>query len=194
MVFVIWVFYRGDYGLALTNDEHNRYDRADMAKTTSSSTGRKNTSLVKTVLAVVLIGSLAANGWLLWQYTEQRDEIAQANETIELFKSDPESAQRLTTQEYVDKVGRIYDLPDESPEVAIVQDKNNLEDNEFFARAENGDVLLIYPGAELVILYRPSTDRLVNTSNLTIDNQSDALDVQEPGSATSSGPETEESE
>lgn len=164
-----------------------------MAKTTTSSPGGKS-STVKIIVALLLVVSLAANGWLFWQYQENQDEIAQANETIELFKSDPESAQRLTTQEYIDKVGRIYDLPDEAPELAIVRDKDELDDNEFFARAENGDVLLIYPEAELVILYRPSTDRLVNTSNLTIDNQSEALDVQEPGSATSVGPEAEQSE
>lgn len=164
-----------------------------MAKTTTSSSGN-GVPIVKVIVGVVLVASLAANGWLFMQYTDQRDEITQANETIELFKSDPESAQRLTTQEYIDKVGRIYDLPDETPELAIVQDKNDLDDNEFFARAENGDVLLIYPEAELVILYRPSTDRLVNTSNLTIDNSSEALDIQEPSSATSVGPEAEQSE
>lgn len=103
-----------------------------------------------------------------------------------MFRTDPESAQQANAEQYVEQVGRVYDLPeDEVPSLATVQDKDALDDQQFFQRAENGDVVLIYPEAELAILFRPSTGQLINVSSLEIDD-SDALDVQS-GQTDSSG-------
>ncbi len=149
-----------------------------MAKPTVTSTSKN--SPVKIILAIILALSLAGNGFLLWQYTETQDELAQAEQTIELFMSDPESAQQASVAEYVEQVSRVYDLPaDETPTVATVRDKELLDEQPFFERAENGDIVLIYPEAELAILYRPATGQLVNVSSLAIDDDSEALDIQE---------------
>ncbi len=160
-----------------------------MAKTTPGASSNKN--ILQTVIAVLLVLSLAGNGFLLWQYTEQRDELAEAEQTIDLFRSDPESAQQANIEQYIEQVGRVYDLPgDETPSLATVSDKDALDDQPFFERAENGDVVLIYPEAQLAILFRPATGQLINISSLEIDD-SDALDVQS-GQTDSSGLTTEE--
>lgn len=160
-----------------------------MAKTTPGASSNKN--ILQTVIAVLLVLSLAGNGLLLWQYTEQRDELAEAEQTIDLFRSDPESAQQANIEQYIEQVGRVYDLPgDETPSLATVSDKDALDDQPFFERAENGDVVLIYPEAQLAILFRPATGQLINISSLEIDD-SDALDVQS-GQTDSSGLTTEE--
>lgn len=163
-----------------------------MAKTTMN-TGSRNAPW-KMVLGVLLALSLAGNGFLLWQYTETQDELAKAEQTIELFKSDPESAQQASVEQYVEQVARVYDLPeDETPSVATVRDRELLDDQPFFERAENGDVVLIYPEAELAILYRPATGQLVNVSSLTIDDESEAFELQDSQTeAGSSGLEAEE--
>ena len=148
---------------------------------------RKNPPVAFVLIVVLLVLSLAANGFLFWQYSEQEDELAEARQTIELFKADPESAQQASVAEYIEQVGLVYDLPeDEVPSLATVRDQEQLSDQPFFERAENGDVVLIYPEAELALLFRPSTGQLVNVSSLTIDDESEALDVQE-GSEASSG-------
>lgn len=160
-----------------------------MAKTTPSASSNKN--ILQMVIAVLLVLSLAANGFLLWQYTEQRDELAEAEQTIDLFRSDPESAQQANIEQYIEQVGQVYDLPeDETPSLATVSDKEALDDQPFFERAENGDVVLIYPESQLAILFRPATGQLINMSSLEIDD-SDALDVQS-GQTDSSGLTTEE--
>lgn len=149
-------------------------------------------------MGILLLFSLAGNGFLLWQYIDNQDELqqtqdelAEAKQTLDLFRTDPESAQQANVEQYVEQVGRVYDLPeDETPSLATVQDKDALEDQQFFQRAENGDVVLIYPEAELAILFRPSTGQLINVSSLEIDD-SDALDVQS-GQTDSSGLTTED--
>lgn len=163
-----------------------------MAKKTMNAGGKR--APWKLVLGVLLALSLAGNGFLLWQYTETQDELEKANQTIELFKADPESAQQASVAEYVEQVARVYDLPeDETPSVATVRDRTLLDDQPFFERAENGDVVLIYPEAELAILYRPSTGQLVNVSSLTIDDESEAFELQEnQAEANSSGLDSEE--
>ena len=160
-----------------------------MAKPTTVSSNKK--APIKLILAIVLAVSLAANGFLLWQYTETQNELEEAEQTIELFMTDPEQAQQASVAEYVEQVSRVYDLPaDETPTVATVRDKELLDEQPFFERAENGDVVLIYPESELAILYRPSTGQLVNVSSLAIDDEIDALDIQEE-QVESSGLDTE---
>lgn len=149
-----------------------------MAKTSVSNT-KNSMSTAKIAIAVLLVASLAANGFLLWQYQETQDELESANQTIELFKTNPSAAEEAGVQEYIDQVSRVYDLPeDETPTIATVEDKSLLDDQPFFERAEDGDVALIYPEAQLAILYRPSSGVIVNISSLEIDEQPDALDVQ----------------
>lgn len=162
-----------------------------MAKTTTSSGGRNASWRI--VLGVLLALSLAGNGFLLWQYTEKQEELEQANKTIDLFKADPESAQQASVEQYVKQVALVYDLPeDETPSVATVRDQELLAEQPFFERAENGDVVLIYPDAELAILYRPATGQLVNVSSLTIDDESEGFELQEGQvEAGSSGLDTE---
>lgn len=158
-----------------------------MAKTSVSST-KKGAPTSKIILGVILVASLAGNGFLLWQYQETQDELTSAEQTIDLFKSNPSAAEEASVQEYIDQVSLVYDLPDdETPSIATVQDKDQLADQPFFERAENGDVALIYPEAELAVLYRPGSRQIVNVSSLTIDDDSEALDVQSPDAA-SSGP------
>lgn len=150
-----------------------------MSKTTTSN-GKRKLPVLSIVVGVLLVASLAANGLLYWQYTERGDELETANQTIELFKSDPEQAQQASVEEYIEQVSQVYDLPEEeTPSIATVRDNEQLDDQPFFDRAENGDVVLIYPDAELALLFRPSTGQVINVSTLAIDDQQDALDVQE---------------
>lgn len=102
------------------------------------------------------------------------------------LKNNPPSQEELAkaeSEKYVQEVGALYTLPDdEEPSIATVEDKEQLKDQPFFEKAENGDVTLIYTNAKLAILYRPSTKQLVNVSTVNI--QSEVPIVKIIGSTT----------
>lgn len=72
----------------------------------------------------------------------------------------------------IKKVGELIDLPaDERPTVATVSDKDKIKDQPFFAKAENGDKVLIYTSAKKLILYRPSENRVVEVGAVNINQE-----------------------
>lgn len=63
------------------------------------------------------------------------------------------------------KIGKLVELPaDEAPELATVSDKSKLAGQPFFDNAQNGDKVLIYSKNRKAILYRPSTNKIINIS------------------------------
>lgn len=72
----------------------------------------------------------------------------------------------------VAQVGKIIALPtDEKPTVATVTDASKVKDQPFFAKAQNGDKVLIYQKAQKAILYRPSSNIIVEVGAVNINNQ-----------------------
>ena len=57
---------------------------------------------------------------------------------------------------------------DETPTLASVTDKTKLKDQPFFKDAENGDQILIFPQAKKAIIYRESTNKLINVGPIAI--------------------------
>jgi len=76
-------------------------------------------------------------------------------------------------------IGKHYLLPaSEQPVLATVTDATQLK-TPFLKQAQNGDQLLIYANAKIVILYRPSVDRIVAVGPVELD-ASDHSDIQQP--------------
>lgn len=69
----------------------------------------------------------------------------------------------------VAKVGKLIDLPtDESPTIATVSDAEKLKAQAFFIKSQNGDRVLFYTKAKKAILYRPSTNKIIDIAPLTV--------------------------
>ena len=135
---------------------------------------KKSKNLVKvSVVTVVLIALVAAGAWYGLKYRTERSNLAKnyasALAQIETYKQDPNAAAKAQADKTITNVDKLYSLPkDETPSVASVSDKGKLKSQPFFVNAENGDVTLIYSKAKLAILYRPSTDKIINVSSVTI--------------------------
>lgn len=119
-----------------------------------------------------------AAGFYFMKYRDLNGKYNDVQGKYTELTSDPETVQAAEVRKYIEEVGKVYDLPDgEEPSVATVKDKEQLKDQPFFAKAENGDITLIYSNAKLALLYRPSTKQLVNVSSVTI--QQDAQPTPE---------------
>jgi hypothetical protein len=68
-------------------------------------------------------------------------------------------------EQIVKKVSVLMELPQgETPTLATVSDKAQLQNQNFFQNAENGDRILLYSQAQRAILYRPSTNKIVDVA------------------------------
>jgi len=132
--------------------------------------------IFKIIAMLVMAGALAAGGYFFMQYREVRKQLdssrasnEELSKQLNAYKADPNLAAQAEADKIIAELGKSYDLPkEEKPSVATVKDKEKLKDQPFFAKAENNDVTLIYSGAKLAILYRPSTKQIINVSSVTI--------------------------
>ena len=81
------------------------------------------------------------------------------------------SSDEATNDEIIRKVSAVFNAPNEIPSVARVADKDKLKGQAFFDNAQQGDYLLIYPKAKTALIYRPSTDKVINIGPIAADQQ-----------------------
>ena len=91
------------------------------------------------------------------------------------LKNDPKSTAKNDTTLVIKEVGDIYELPtNEEPTVAKIQDKQKLKDQAFFDKSQNGDYLLVYTKNKLALIYRSTTNKLINVGPINLNNSSSA--------------------
>ena len=92
--------------------------------------------------------------------------------TLKVLK-DPKELEKLETKLLVEKIGKLIELPgDEIPTVATVSDKEKLRNQPFFAKAQNGDKVLIYTKTKKAVLYRSSTNKIIEVGPVNIGESS----------------------
>lgn len=127
--------------------------------------------LKKLIFVVVVILILAGvGGYYYFQYQKTQKLL-----------EDPTKAAVLENQALIERVGKLIELPNEEPRIASVSDKTKLIGQSFFAKAENGDKVLIYANAKKAILYRPSINKIIEVSSVNI--QTDVAPQASPSGA-----------
>jgi len=122
---------------------------------------KRRIRLLPVILIIIIIGLAGAATYFFVQYNT--------------IKNNPELVTEQDTKDLTVKVGKLIVLPaDETPTIATVEDKTKLSDQAFFASAENGDKLLIYTKAQKAIIYRPSTNQIINVGPLSIEQDASA--------------------
>ncbi len=108
----------------------------------------------------------------------------QYQKTQKLLKN-PTLAAQEDAKELVSKVGKLMDLPkNEVPTTATVSDKTKLMGQAFFTKAENGDKVLIYSSIKKAILYRPSTNKLVEVAPVNFQDTNSQATITASSSAS----------
>lgn len=114
------------------------------------------------LLSLFLILSLGVLGVVYSQYQKTQNELAKV-------KSDPRAIRAEETKKIVEQVSRVMVLPsNETPTIATITDISKIKNQPFFAKAENGDKLLIYTNARRAILFRPSTNKVIDIAPVNI--------------------------
>ena len=115
----------------------------------------------KWLMLLVILLLVAGGIWLAYDYSQLKKE----NDKL----SDPQQAAKAATAQLVDDVSQLTNLPaGETPTVATVSDASKLKNQAFFANAQNGDKVLIYTQAKRAILYRPSTNKVIEIAPINL--------------------------
>lgn len=115
-----------------------------------------NKRLVVIVIAV-LVASIGSSMFFYKKYND--------------LKQSPESVQKKA-EVLKNKVAKIISLPDETPVVGTIDDKDKFKDQPFFKDAENGDRILIFNESRKVVLYREKDNRLINVGPIAVTSDS----------------------
>lgn len=126
--------------------------------------GKMNKKLA--LFLVILL--LFTSGIAAYTYRLYQDSQAQ----IKKLKAPQEQA-KAEVNKLVEQVGKLITLPSETPTVATVTDVNKLKNQPFFAKAQNGDKVLIFTQAKKAILYNPKTNKIIEVSTVNIDKNKD---------------------
>lgn len=125
----------------------------DIKNATSKKSKKVGKLIIIVLAAIIFLGAIGTAGYLY-------------NQNKKLTQS-PDVISKEQTAKLVETVGKLITLPtDETPSVATVADKSKLSEQPLFAKAENGDKVLIYINAKRIILYRPSTDKIIEVMSI----------------------------
>ena len=122
-----------------------------MAKQPVKVSGKKSKTLFA-VYSVMLIAAIAFGAFFFVKYVQLDKKYA--------------AIPSVKNQETIASVAKLIDLPkDETPTMYEIKDKTKATitpaSKDFYAKAENGDIVLVYTKANQAVLYRPSTKKVV---------------------------------
>ncbi|MGH9857147.1 MAG: hypothetical protein ACRD4B_04810, partial [Acidobacteriota bacterium] len=154
-------------------------EEAPVAKVTetSSKTKSRKKLVLSLVVALVLIGAAVGVGFLYKAYTDQKERADRL--------TNPTEAAKEETRLLIEKVGSLTELPNDEPTIATVRDVTKLQDQSFFQNAQNGDKVLIFTQAKKAVLYRPSTEKIIEIAPVNLGSG------EAQGTETESKPKTE---
>jgi hypothetical protein len=111
------------------------------------------------VIIAFSIVLLVAIGIAVYFYIQYQQTQTQLNRTTQ---SNEQAA-------LLNQVGKLIVLPSgEQPQIATVTDMSKLKGQSFFARAHNGDKVLIYSKAQQAILYDPIANKIVEVGPINL--------------------------
>lgn len=122
------------------------------------------------ILFVLLFAASVGGGYYYYdKYTK-----------VQALLSNPQEAAKIETEEVLKNVSKLMELPAGEPTVATVLDRDKLQDQEFFRKAENGDKVIIFAESKIAILYRLSLNKIIAFAPVSIgDPQEQPEDQQE---------------
>lgn len=145
-------------------EEKSQFDAPvlDLPKEVNYDGKVSNSKRILPIVLIILV--LAASGAAVYSYNLYK----QSQDQVKKLKN-PQEVSKLETKQIVETVGKLIDLPaNETPTVATVTDSKKLKNQAFFAKAQNGDKVLIYTQSKKAILYSPTKNKIINVAPINI--------------------------
>jgi hypothetical protein len=137
----------------------------------------KKLNLKIALIALIVVVLVVLTAWFYVKYAQAQKKITKL--------SNPTEASKIESEALVSKVGKVIELPSGNPTVATVVDASKLSGQAFFAKSHNGDKVLIYTDAKKAILYRPSTNKVIEVAPISLgQNQSQSQSQTQPATDT----------
>lgn len=116
-------------------------------------------TLKRLSLPWLLVAVLLAFGiFMLLQYREASQKL----------QHNTPAAAAQQANDVIAKVRKLVVVPEnETPTVVTVRNVDTLKTQAFFAKAKNGDKVVVYSKQKQAILYRPNTNQIVNISTVS---------------------------
>jgi hypothetical protein len=131
---------------------------------------RPRRRLGKILVPILAVLFLLSAGAVVYLYRE-----------IQTLKNNPQAIAQEEVADLIAKVGELIVLPDdETPTVATVAEREKLQDQAFFARAKNGDKVLIYTNTKKAILYDPIAHKIIEVAPINIGEDDKSADANTP--------------
>ena len=112
--------------------------------------------VVLIILVIIIIG-----GFVYFKNQKPKNQPSQPPSLIEQREKE--------NKDLIEKIGKLILLPSgEQPTIATVSDKSQLSTQPFFTNALDGDKVLVYANAKKAILYRPSTNKIIEVAPVNI--------------------------
>ncbi len=114
--------------------------------------------------------------------------VGYINTKRELNKTkNPTQAAKEEAKDLVSKLSGYLALPaNEQPTVATVKDRDQLQDAALKDAVKNGDKILVYAKAQVIVVYRPSTNKIVLFQPLNLTSTQPAAKDSTQDTATTS--------
>ena len=114
-------------------------------------------SKINIVMAIIVVILLLISGYLYKELRNNKNGSSSNNVTAQKEAEDLKA-----------KVGKIILLPDETPVIGTVNDKDKFKDQPFFNGVENGDKILIFSESKKAVIYRDKDNRVINSGPIAV--------------------------
>jgi len=101
--------------------------------------------------------------YFAYNYIDTKNQLSQI--------SNSETKTNEENKKLVNDIGKYIELPGETPTVATVNDASKLNHQEFFKNAKNGDKVLVFSESGRALLYRPSTQKVIEYSKVSFSSE-----------------------
>ncbi|MBN1162123.1 hypothetical protein JXA34_00035 [Patescibacteria group bacterium] len=127
---------------------------------------------IKTAFLVLVL--LAAGGTAFWYFFYSKYETLQNELTS--YKNNPKLSAIKDKYDIIREVSEMVEVPsNEEPTVANISNVHRLQNQKFFENAQNGDKLVFYRDAKRAILYRPSTNKIIEIATVNVQEMDETV-------------------